>query len=58
MKGCKIRLMLGNRDFLSREGDLNHLYHATPALTQVLGLILNDIPMCVVRGDGMGRSFG
>ena len=36
----------------------NHLYHATPALTQDLVLILNDIPICVVGGDGMGRSFG
>ena len=53
MKGCKIRPMT-----FVQGGDLNHLYHATPALTQDLGLILIDFPMCVVRGDGMGRSFG
>jgi hypothetical protein len=48
MKGCEIRPMLGNQDFVSREGDLNHLYHATPALTQGLGLIHRMITsLCV-----------
>ena len=45
MTGCKIRPMT-----IEQGGDLNHLYHDTPALTQDLGHILIDIPMCVVRG--------
>ena len=54
---CRWRAVKLGLWLLSREGDLNHLYHATPALTQNLGLIFIDIPMCVLRGDWMGRSL-
>ena len=59
MKGCKILPMLALRTFEQGEGSKSSLSHHTCFDTGPRShLQHNDIPLCVVRSDWMGRFFG